>query len=190
MCETLSVLVCGDLGRRWLPLAVGAIVFSVVAFGMSRPAFAQVGQWSLGPRAGAVVSSGNAFGPIFGSHLARQVGEAMQWVAAVDYSAVEFEEADHGMLQVMAGLRYRFDVLRWVPHVSAKTGYVGKFGETGSASGFGFQLEAGVDYLLSRAWAAGLGYGLTLAPDALANDPVAERPLHALQFSLTHNWGL
>ncbi len=89
-----------------------------------------------------------------------------------------------GLVRVAPEVVYRFDVLRWVPWLSAGAGYFAALGAGDDAQGVTAGGAGGVDYLWSRQWAVGAMY----RADWCFGGPA--RPVHQalLRFEWRSGW--
>lgn len=111
-----------------------------------------------------------SIGGVVGLHYAYGLSDAFNFVAEGGVAPVARGEAKgpdipptrpENIAHVGAGATYVIDVgLDWVPYVGALgTGYLLNGGSLdGSKLGFGVALAAGLDYQISRSWAAGVAF--------------------------------
>lgn len=147
------------LWQRWRWLGSGAAVLGVCT--AVEPAMASAGQWRAGVSAGAALATRLPLGPQLGAHFGYGVLESLdvQLTAMGAFHVAASERSNAGFVRLFPELVYRFDVLRWVPWVSAGGGYFVVFDEApGAQHGGGVGGALGLDYLWSRQWSLGAAY--------------------------------
>jgi hypothetical protein len=137
---------------------------------LESPAWAVEHEHHLGIDAGISMLAMNDrtdVGAGVGAHWAYGLSDAFNLMVEGDWSLVTLGQtgkvpANHpsSLFHAGAGVGYVFDVLRWVPYAGL---LVGGFALTGGALGEpkvrpGVTLAAGLDYRITRTWAAGFAF--------------------------------